>query len=49
MGIRNLIKFDLLILIKLIEYRNRDNTEIEVRVKYPNKQHVTNGGTEENK
>jgi hypothetical protein len=34
---------------KLIDYKNQGNTEIEVQVKYPNKQHVTNGGTKEDK
>lgn len=31
---------------KLQEYREAGNSSIEVKVEYPNKNHVTNGGTE---
>lgn len=32
---------------KLNEYRNEGNSTIEVKVQYPNKDHVTNGGTKQ--
>lgn len=34
---------------QLEKYRSEGNDEIKVKVKYPSKEHITNGGTEKTK